>query len=377
MVFERSSTRLNLGLGSFFSALLLSQTVSALPTWRIARQNEPGILDDVVLFDAPAVLSDPPKVEMQAYVFVRQLDLGFITDGLGDLLGGLGLGGVADATGTATDRIKLFATIPRDDQEVGVTINGCGKFNLGATVDGVSITNVTCTENGLKAGTPLKATANLDTRDPTSNIFPSTPDGFGVISDLDDTIKISNVLDKVKLAKATLIDDPQVVGGMPELYKGFVQSLDNPLFSYVSGSPYQLIPFVQSFIQDNYPDGPKFLRNLTVFDIPNLIETLTDEFNTFNHKLATIDRLMGLYPQKKFLMIGDSTEKDPETYAEAFRKYGGDRVQCIWIREVDGAENSAERFATAFKGVTEAKIRTFVDSEIASLADINVKGGEC
>jgi hypothetical protein len=68
MVFERSSTRLNLGLGSFFSALLLSQTVSALPTWRIARQNEPGILDDVVLFDAPAVLSDPPKVEMQAYV---------------------------------------------------------------------------------------------------------------------------------------------------------------------------------------------------------------------------------------------------------------------------------------------------------------------
>lgn len=133
------------------------------------------------------------------------------------------------------------------------------------------------------------------------------------------------------------------MAGMPELYKSLSTSLNNPLFSYVSGSPFQLYPFVEPFIRENYPAGPKFLRNLTVFDIPNLIDTLTDEDSTLKFKTATIDRLVGLYPQKKFLMIGDSTEKDPETYAGAFKTYGADKVQCIWIREVEGADNTAER----------------------------------
>jgi phosphatidate phosphatase APP1 len=30
-----------------------------------------------------------------------------------------------------------------------------------------------------------------------------------------------------------------------------------------------------------------------------------------------IDRIQGMYPGKKFLTVGDSTQKDPETYGEA------------------------------------------------------------
>lgn len=50
-------------------------------------------------------------------------------------------------------------------------------------------------------------------------------------------------------------------------------------------------------------------------------------------------------------------------------------MQCIWIRKVDGAANSAERFAAAFAGVPANKFRLFTDP--AELMNINVAGGQC
>jgi hypothetical protein len=50
-------------------------------------------------------------------------------------------------------------------------------------------------------------------------------------------------------------------------------------------------------------------------------------------------------------------------------------IMCIWIRAVDGADNSQSRFAAAFQGVTQGKFRTFKDP--AELRAINVAGGQC
>lgn len=87
-----------------------------------------------------------------------------------------------DQSQSASDRIKLFATIPREDKSVKVNIDGCGPVELGPTdseVSGVSVTNVTCAQQ-LTAGTAsFAATAELDTRNPTANVFASPPDGFG------------------------------------------------------------------------------------------------------------------------------------------------------------------------------------------------------
>lgn len=43
---------------------------------------------------------------------------------------------------------------------------------------------------------------------------------------------------------------------MPELYGSLQETLQDPSFFYVSGSPYQLYPFLRGFVQDNYPTGP-------------------------------------------------------------------------------------------------------------------------
>ncbi|EEB99295.1 hypothetical protein MPER_01051, partial [Moniliophthora perniciosa FA553] len=129
---------------------------------------------------------------------------------------------------------------------------------------------------------------------------------------IDDTIKISNVLDKIKLAQTTLLDDPTPVTGMPELYASLAQTLKSPQFIYVSGSPFQLYPFLRDFISTSFAEarGPLFLRNLTITDLGLILDSFSeDEDAKLEYKLSQIARDQRIYPQKNFLTIGDSTEK--------------------------------------------------------------------
>lgn len=216
-----------------------------------------------------------------------------------------------------------------------------------------------------------------------------------LLADIDDTVKISNVLDKLALAQSTFIDAPKAVAGMPELYASLAKSLNDPQFVYVSGSPFQLFPFLRDFIATSYPQarGPILLQNLTLADVGGLLDFAASN-GVQEYKVSMIDRIKGMYPNKKYLTIGDSTQKDPETYAEAsvsarfifcelvliliyrFAKYG-DAIACIWIRRVDKADNSDARFKAAFAGVPTTRFRIFNDTDIPTLQTINVAGGKC
>jgi phosphatidate phosphatase APP1 len=177
-------------------------------------------------------------------------------------------------------------------------------------------------------------TANLapsDSRRMSNTIFLSPDSGFGVISGnwlpsfpksmltIDDTIKISNVLDRFELLRNTFLVDPRPVAGIPQLYASLARSLGDPQFVYISASPFQLYPFLNNFIDTTYAAsrGPVFLQNVTMSNPTAIINFLTSEQKIFEYKVSQIDRLQIMYPNKKWLAIGDSTQKDPETYGEA------------------------------------------------------------
>jgi phosphatidate phosphatase APP1 len=105
---------------------------------------------------------------------------------------------------------------------------------------------------------------------------------------------------------------------MPELYASLAKSLNGPQFIYVSGSPFQLYPFLNDFIDKAYSasKGPILLQNLTLVDIPGLLDFAKSD-GVQEYKVSMIERINGMYPSKKFLAVGDSTQKDPETYGEA------------------------------------------------------------
>ncbi|KAJ3536706.1 hypothetical protein NMY22_g5912 [Coprinellus aureogranulatus] len=377
-------------LFSLVAALTAHQAI-AVPTRYITPAergllDSPGVLDNVLLFDAPA-FPDPQNssntiAEVQAYVSLRTPNLSIATGPITALLSTFGIE-VGSQLATLQDRVKLLASVGLPGKKVQVTVPGCSQ---NGTLPSTSITDLGLASAGVSlgacaSGRELEATVvpgALDSRKVTASIFPSANSGFGVISDIDDTVKISNVLDTGALLKSTFLEDPKPVSGMPELYRSLSQKLNGPQFIYITGSPYQLYPFLNSFLDTAYPDakGPIFTQNLTVVNIPEAIKLFTNDQGTLEYKIKTIDRLQTMYPQKKWLAIGDSTQKDPEAYATIFKKYSG-FISCIWIRQVDGADNVAERFATAFSGIPEGKFRIFGDSDIAGLADIDVAGGSC
>jgi phosphatidate phosphatase APP1 len=64
------------------------------------------------------------------------------------------------------------------------------------------------------------------------------PSGLSVISDIDDTVKFTNVADRRELLRNTLLREFTAIEGMPDVYRRWQQA--GAEFHYVSSSPWQL-----------------------------------------------------------------------------------------------------------------------------------------
>ncbi|OTB04549.1 hypothetical protein M426DRAFT_58361 [Hypoxylon sp. CI-4A] len=196
--------------------------------------------------------------------------------------------------------------------------------------------------------------------------FYAEPEGWGVISDIDDTIKITQTSDPIGILQSTFVDQPKACPGMPELYQ-FIQSLikeTSPWF-YLSASPYNLYPFLRDFRQQNYPHGTVILRDASWMSLPGLLTTLT--LGTEDYKVDRIEKIHSWLPKRKMICIGDSTQSDPEAYGDIYRSYPG-WIKVILIRKVEDIaaigikeKNEPERFEKAFKDVPRNVWHVFTD----------------
>lgn len=180
--------------------------------------------------------------------------------------------------------------------------------------------------------------------------------GWGIISDIDDTLKITQTPNPLGILHNTFtIETPQPVAGMPELYAHITTTLHDPTFFYLSASPYNLYPFLKRFRETHYPPGPLILRDASWQNLGGLIASL--QHGTQEYKRDRIAKIHAWFPHRKFVCVGDSTQTDPETYGEAARRYPG-WIKAVFIRKVKGVagmdeegRNAAERFERAFGGL--------------------------
>ena len=168
--------------------------------------------------------------------------------------------------------------------------------------------------------------------------------GLSVISDIDDTIKVSDVLDKKKLIKNTFVEPYQATYGFPQYYATLQQK--GAYFHYVSASPWQLYPSLKRFLDSHYPKGTVTLRNFRIKD-SSLFAFLK---SSADYKIKHIRQIIKRYPKHQFILIGDSGEHDPEVYATIYELFPNN-IQSIGIRSVEGSDLSPERFKETFKHV--------------------------
>ena len=173
-----------------------------------------------------------------------------------------------------------------------------------------------------------------------AQLIPQT--GLSVISDIDDTIKISEVLDKKALVKNIFTRPYLATPGFPAYYRQLQQQ--GAYFHYVSASPWQLYPSLKPFMQANYPKGTFSLRNFRLKD-----SSLLSFFgSSHDYKVKAISEIIKRYPKHQFILIGDSGEHDPEVYTDIYQQFPK-QIKSIQIRVVKGSNMKIERFNQLFK----------------------------
>ena len=160
--------------------------------------------------------------------------------------------------------------------------------------------------------------------------IPTSQKQIGIISDFDDTLIISDVTYKLKLAYQLLLKNykqREAVAGMAERFREILaKSPDKPLF-IITGSPKQFNIVIQKFL--NYRHFPK--RTLITKQIHG--DRSWSPFRQHDYKTEHIERLIALYPQIRWVLFGDSGEQDRKIYMKLAKKHP-DKIEAIYIRDV-------------------------------------------
>ena len=166
---------------------------------------------------------------------------------------------------------------------------------------------------------------------------------IGVISDIDDTIIVShstNNLKKTALVGFKNAFSRKVVSETKELYN----FLDSKVcqFFYVSNSETNLYLLIKWVLKLNgSPNGPIYLKRIRSYR--NIFNN--KKRKTFlekqNHKIGRIETLFDYFPLKEFILIGDSSQNDPEIYKYISIKFPK-RVKAVFIRNISNEKRQNE-----------------------------------
>ena len=151
---------------------------------------------------------------------------------------------------------------------------------------------------------------------------------------------------------------------MAELYNDWFQRGAD--FHYVSSSPWQLhAPLLDLQTSGGFPRGTIHLRN---FQLRNHVVQRALMIRRHG-KSTSIKSLLQAFPQRKFILIGDSGEKDPEIYQKFARRFP-EQIKGIFIRDLNSRPLASERIQKLSRAIGRERFGTFTtSSELVELAE--------
>ncbi len=152
-----------------------------------------------------------------------------------------------------------------------------------------------------------------------------------VVSDIDDTVMHTQATSLVRMAVGTLFTNAYGRVAFPGV-GAFYRSLHaadgrNPVF-YLTSSPWNLYELIRTFLEiHGLPDGPLLMRDLGLGPGQHI------RGGHEEHKVTRVRALLDLYPEQKFILIGDTGQHDAEIYLNICRQ-APDRVMAVYLRDV-------------------------------------------
>ncbi|KAI3601328.1 actin cytoskeleton organization protein app1 [Moniliophthora roreri] len=163
---------------------------------------------------------------------------------------------------------------------------------------------------------------------------PLTHSPIRVISDIDDTVKHSNIPGGAREVFHNVFVkelEDLVIPGMGEWYTSMWKK--GVRFHYVSNGPFELLPILGDFFKiSSLPPGSMKLKSYAGRSLfSGLLSAPAAK------KRAGVQEIMDAFPHSQFLLIGDTGEQDLELYAD-LAKEKPDQVLGIFIRDAGSGD---------------------------------------
>jgi phosphatidate phosphatase APP1 len=334
--------------------------------------------ETILFFPTAARLTDDGKhwiVPIHGWIFEQEQ---------GDLLRGAAVEQIRRAVGDAAtegerqileQRLRLFLVDNERSKRVQIALAGefltlPASAENGHFEDTVSVP-VERADRFAEGGI-LKVRAvlsEIDSRHFGGSITLLPQEGVTVISDIDDTVKVTNVTDLRAMMRKTFLEDFEAVPGMSSRYVTWAN--EGAHVHFLSGSPWQLQREIAFMLhRGGFPAGTFQLRAVRFKDssVLQLLQPPT-EFKT-----TAIEATFARWPTRRYVLVGDSGEHDPEVYGEIARRFP-DRVLFTAIRDVTDENRDADRYRTAFRDVPAERWMIFTDpGRLPSLSEIEAIG---
>lgn len=164
------------------------------------------------------------------------------------------------------------------------------------------------------------------------------PKGNGKIfvSDIDDTVLISHSTQTLKKLRLMLFKNAfarRPFQGVAAFYralsKGENSDSQYPFF-YVSSSEWNLYDLLEDFFHYRHlPKGTFLLKKLEY----SIYKFWKSGGGNHEHKYEKIKSLVHFYSDKKFILFGDSGQRDPMIYRRLTEEFPG-KIDCVYIRDI-------------------------------------------
>jgi len=181
---------------------------------------------------------------------------------------------------------------------------------------------------------------------------------LGVISDIDDTFLIShtqNPLRKLFVLLFHNLNDRKVFKDVVAHYQalsiaGRNEKSESNAFFYVSSSEWNLYPFMIKFTKlHEFPKAVLLLKDIKT----NLLQVFLPGRRNHNHKFDKIKHILEFYPNLKYVLLGDDSQKDAFLY-ETICKIFPQTVSAVYIRQTGNQQK--EKIAEVLKNLEDLNV---------------------
>ncbi|KAI0384632.1 hypothetical protein F5Y04DRAFT_269159 [Hypomontagnella monticulosa] len=265
-------------------------------------------------------------------------------------------GGVFNAEGGAQTIRLPYETTDQGDFDAFITLQNTTGPNDGYLLAGNATSSIQA----------LNMYANgTDTGNATAYLVP--PTGFTIISDIDDILRVTKIYDPKEGLLNSFARAFTPWMNMPDIYANWSATIPNFHFHYLTTTPEQVTRNYMEFIYKTYPLGSFDTRPLNFSDVSA----------TLSIRRFLLDKIFQTYPQRKFVLVADTSNSDVmKAYPALVRDYPG-QVQCIFLRNTTATDDT-DLFpydTSGFEGIDQKQYMFFVTPD--DLRNVDIVGGNC